>query len=99
MLKEEAEFPEANGGAAAEVTPTVDVSALPDAPHPAIDVTVPLCSTIEEVKEKLVQAGMHVPKANMQLSDQGNIGVLRADRTLGFCNLGMGAKLTLKKKK
>jgi len=98
-LSEEAEFLEANGGAETEVTISVDVSALPDAPNPALDVTLPLSATIEEVKEKLVQAGMHVPKSNMQLSDQGNIGVLRADRTLGCCNIGAGAKLTLKKKK
>ena len=42
-----------------EVTISVDVSALPDAPNPALDVTLPLSATIEEVARVAESPDIH----------------------------------------
>lgn len=96
LLKEE-EWIEANGGEAAMRKLTVDVSAAPEKAAPSIEVEVSLNATIDEIKERVVAAGVFIPKSKMKLSAP-KVGFLRAVRTVGFYNLaeGTGLKLALK---
>lgn len=101
-LDTEEEFAEASGGMDEVVNFAVDTAAAAPKEEGAttiIDISLPLSATIDEVKEKIVQAGIFIPKPKMVLSDGGNVGALRADRTLAFFNIGTGTKLTLGTKK
>jgi hypothetical protein len=99
-IKPEEEFLESVGGNGAMCKITIDSSVQPpEGKEPMIELELPYISTIDEVKDKIVEAGVFIPKNNMQVAEPVTIGVLRAVRTLAFYNIANGAVLKLKIKK
>jgi len=92
-------FYEQNGGADTIVNLTIDVSACPDASVESVDVSVPLKATIDEIKDKVVAAGIFVPKPKMQIQAPMPTGSMRARETLAFYNITDGTKLKVGLKK
>lgn len=96
----EDQFLDEKSGADSICSLVVDVSVQPpESGCTTIDLQMPYTSSIDELKDRVVEAGVFIPKNKMHISDPVTIGVLKASRTLAFYNVSHGSTLKVGVKK